>query len=141
MENDPKFLASMKTDRSFIDERKIVLQRIEIVIGFACFGDFHRRTGSHKAFSETVCPANNKPLPRTALEPVCVALANVIRQRRESSGLSLYGLAEHTSLSRQLISFIETNRRIPTIDSVARISRAFGIPFSKLVAEAEQHLG
>jgi transcriptional regulator with XRE-family HTH domain len=34
----------------------------------------------------------------------------------------------------------ETNRRIPTVDTVARISRAFGIPFSKLVAEAENKL-
>jgi transcriptional regulator with XRE-family HTH domain len=49
-------------------------------------------------------------------------------------------LAGLTNLSRQMISFIETNRRIPTIDTVARISRAFGIPFSKLVAEAEKKL-
>ena len=39
-----------------------------------------------------------------------------------------------------MISFIETNRRIPTVDTVARISRAFGIPFSQLVAEAENNL-
>ena len=83
---------------------------------------------------------NNKPLPRTALEPVCEALADAIRERRESSGLSLNRLAELTRLSRQMISFIETNRRIPTVDTVARISRAFGIPFSKLVAEAEKKL-
>jgi transcriptional regulator with XRE-family HTH domain len=84
--------------------------------------------------------APNKPLPRTALEPVCVALAEVIRQRRAASGLSLNRLAELTRLSRQMISFIETSRRIPTVDSVARISRAFGVPFSKLVAEAESRL-
>ena len=82
----------------------------------------------------------NKPLPRTALEPVCGALANVIRQRRAASGLSLNGLAEMTSLSRQMISFIETSRRIPTIDSVARISRALGVPCSKLMWEAEFEL-
>jgi hypothetical protein len=29
------------------------------------------------------------------------------------------------------------NRRIPTVDTVARISRAFGIPFTNLVTEAE----
>ena len=85
-------------------------------------------------------PLNNKPLPRTALEPVCEALANFIRQRREAKKLSLNQLAGLTNLSRQMISFIETNRRIPTIDTVARISRAFGIPFSKLVAEAENKL-
>jgi transcriptional regulator with XRE-family HTH domain len=85
-------------------------------------------------------PANNKPLPRTALEPVCEALADAIRERRESSGLSLNRLAELTRLSRQMISFIETSRRIPTVDTVARISRAFGIPFSKLVLDAEKKL-
>jgi transcriptional regulator with XRE-family HTH domain len=84
--------------------------------------------------------ASNKPLPRTALEPVCAALAEVIRQRRAARGLSLNRLAELTNLSRPMIRFIETNERIPTIDTIARISRAFGIPCSKLLAEAENNL-
>ncbi len=61
--------------------------------------------------------AHNKPLPRTALEPVCEALTGIIRERRIASGLSLNRLAELTRSSRQMISFIETNRRIPTIDT------------------------
>ena len=80
-------------------------------------------------------PASTQPIPRTSLEPVCGALAAVIRRRRERAGLSLNQLAARTRLSRPMIRFIETNERIPTIDTVARISRAFGIPFSKLVAE------
>ena len=83
---------------------------------------------------------NPEPLPRTSLEPVCEALAGVIRQRRIARGLSLNRLAELTRLSRQMLSFIETNRRVPTIDTVARISRAFGLPCHKLVAEAERQL-
>jgi transcriptional regulator with XRE-family HTH domain len=59
-------------------------------------------------------PAPNKPLPRTALEPVCEALATVIRQRRESRGLSLNRVAELTNLSRPMIRFIEAHERIPT---------------------------
>jgi transcriptional regulator with XRE-family HTH domain len=86
-------------------------------------------------------PAPNKPLPRTALEPVCVALAEVIRQRREANGLSLNRVAELTNLSRPMIRFIEAHERIPTIDTIARISRAFGVPCSKLLAEAENKLG
>jgi ribosome-binding protein aMBF1 (putative translation factor) len=39
-----------------------------------------------------------------------------------------------------MIRFIETSERIPTIDTVARISRAFGISLSQLVAEAEKKL-
>jgi len=81
--------------------------------------------------------APNKPLPRTALEPVCEALAGILRERRIARGLSLNQLAQLTRWSRQMLSFIATTRRIPTIDTVARMSRAFGVPFVKLVAEAE----
>ena len=41
---------------------------------------------------------NPKPLPRTSLEPVCEALAGVIRKRRIQRGLSLNRLAELTRL-------------------------------------------
>jgi len=39
-----------------------------------------------------------------------------------------------------MIRFIETNGRIPTIDTIARISRAFKIPLNQLVIEAEGKL-
>ena len=44
--------------------------------------------------------APNKPSPRTALEPVCEALANVIRQRCEVEDLLLNRLAELTLRSK-----------------------------------------
>ena len=66
--------------------------------------------------------ANNQPLPRTSLEPVCGALAEVIRRRRARAGLSLNQLAARTRLSRQVLSFTESQRRIPTIDTAARIN-------------------
>ena len=50
------------------------------------------------------------PSFNTAIEPVCEALADAIRERRESSGLSLNRLAELTRLSRQMINFIETSK-------------------------------
>lgn len=85
--------------------------------------------------------ANAKPLPRISLEPVCGALAAVIRRRRERAGLSRNQIAARTNLSHPMIRFIETGERVPTIDTVARISRAFGVPLSQLVAEAERALG
>jgi transcriptional regulator with XRE-family HTH domain len=57
------------------------------------------------------------PLPRTSLEPVCLALAAVIRQRREWAGLSLNQLAKRAGLSQQRLSFVESGRRIPTLDT------------------------
>ena len=77
------------------------------------------------------------PLPRTSLEPVCLAVARAIRYRRLAMGWSPNELADRTALSRQMISFIENHQRVPTIDVIARICRAFGVSVARLVAEAE----
>jgi len=98
---------------------------------------FYRLKNASPEYKQRVM---SKTFPRTALEPICGALANVIRQRREANGFSLNRLAELTNLSRPMIRFIETSERIPTIDIIARISRAFGVPCSKLLAEAEGRL-
>ena len=52
--------------------------------------------------------ADSKLIPRAFLEPVCPALAEVIRTWRKASGLSLNRLAERTRLSRQMLSFVES---------------------------------
>jgi hypothetical protein len=39
-----------------------------------------------------------------------------------------------------MIGFVETNERVPTIDTVARIGRAFGVSCSRLVVEAENRI-
>lgn len=83
---------------------------------------------------------DSKPIPRTSLEPLCPAMAEVIRKWREASGLSLNRLAERTRLSRQMLSFVESGQRIPTIETAARISRALGVPLSRLVTEAEERV-
>jgi transcriptional regulator with XRE-family HTH domain len=80
------------------------------------------------------------PLPRTSPEPLCGALAAVLRRRRERAGWSLNDLAVRTNLSHSMINFVETQQRVPTMDTIARISRAFGMPCSKLLAEAENKL-
>jgi ribosome-binding protein aMBF1 (putative translation factor) len=53
-------------------------------------------------------PQSPHPLPRTSLEPVCEAVAAVIRRRRERAGLSLNQLAERTRLSRQMLNLVES---------------------------------
>jgi transcriptional regulator with XRE-family HTH domain len=39
-----------------------------------------------------------------------------------------------------MIGFTENNERIPTVDTVVRISCAFGISLSQLIEEAEKKL-
>jgi len=43
-------------------------------------------------------------------------------------------------LSRQAIAFVESNRRVPTVNTVARICRAFGLPVAKVIGAAEWRL-
>lgn len=80
---------------------------------------------------------SGEPLPRTSLEPVCDALAHVIRKHRKARKLSMNGLAKRTRLTRQAISHLENRRRVPTVDTVARICRAFGVSAGMVWFEAE----
>lgn len=82
---------------------------------------------------------NQFPSP-VGLEPLCNALAVVIRQRLGANKMSVNRLTELTGLSRQAFDSIEASRCPPTIDTLARISRAFGMPCSKLMVEAEIEL-
>jgi ribosome-binding protein aMBF1 (putative translation factor) len=81
--------------------------------------------------------ASPQPLPRTSLEPVCLALPVVIRYRREALGWSPGRLGEKTNLSGQAIRYLEAGQRVPGFDTGARLSRAFGITLTRLIAEAE----
>lgn len=47
------------------------------------------------------------------MEPVCIALARVIRERREARGLLLRELAERTQISRQMLAFVECGDMSP----------------------------
>jgi transcriptional regulator with XRE-family HTH domain len=78
------------------------------------------------------------PLPRSIAEPASLTLAGVIRERREALGWSLTELAERARLSRQMVSFVETHRRVPSADVVLRLARALGARASDLFRQAER---
>lgn len=81
-----------------------------------------------------------KPIPRTSLEPVCETLAGVLHKHRRERELSLSELAKQSLVSRQAISYVENQQRVPTVNTVARLCRAFGVPVSRVVAAAERRL-
>ena len=47
-------------------------------------------------------------------------------------------LAELSGLTRQMIGFVEQSKRIPTVDTLAKLAVALGITPSAILAEAEQ---
>lgn len=65
------------------------------------------------------------------LGPVVGANLRRLRGRR---GLSLDSLAKISGVSRAMLSQIEVGRSVPSINVVFKVARAFGLPFSALLA-------
>lgn len=57
-----------------------------------------------------------------------------IHRLRSRRNLSMEALAKLSGVSRAMLSQIELGRSVPTINVVWKIARAFGLPFSSLIA-------
>jgi transcriptional regulator with XRE-family HTH domain len=64
-------------------------------------------------------------------------IANRIRVEREQRNWSLADLSERSAVSRAMISKIERNEASPTATVLGRLSGAFGLTLSTLLARAE----
>jgi transcriptional regulator with XRE-family HTH domain len=67
---------------------------------------------------------------------VCARVAEILRAERVAQNLSLTRLAEGAGLSRQAVSYIEQERRIPTLDTLLRITRVLKLDASEVIARA-----
>jgi transcriptional regulator with XRE-family HTH domain len=68
-------------------------------------------------------------------------LARRLKTERESRGWSLAELAERSGVSKAMISKIERDEVSPTAALLGRLSGAFGLSLSQLLARAEQGAG
>ena len=62
-----------------------------------------------------------------------------LRTLRNESRLTLSRLAAETGLSTALLSKLETNRMIPTLATLARICRVYGVGLSYFFADVQEH--
>jgi transcriptional regulator with XRE-family HTH domain len=67
------------------------------------------------------------------------ALAGRIRAEREARGWSLADLGERAGVSKAMISKVERSEASPTAALLGRLSGAFGLTLSMLLARAEQN--
>jgi transcriptional regulator with XRE-family HTH domain len=72
-----------------------------------------------------------------SLEPYCIGMK--LRTLRTQKGLTLSRLAAETGLSTALLSKLETDRMIPTLPTLATISRVYGVGMSYFFAEPARH--
>lgn len=74
------------------------------------------------------------------MEPVCEMLADEIHMQRKARKLSLSKMGTLAGLSRQGIALVETKQRVPTVSTLARLCRAFGISLTRVISAAERRL-
>ena len=72
-----------------------------------------------------------------SLESYCIGLK--LRSLRTQKRLTLARLAAETGLSTALLSKLETDRMVPTLATLATISRVYGVGLSYFFAEPARH--
>jgi transcriptional regulator with XRE-family HTH domain len=72
-----------------------------------------------------------------SLEPYCIG--QKLRTLRNQKRLTLSRLAVETGLSTTLLSKLETDRMIPTLPTLATISRVYGVGMSYFFSEPARH--
>jgi transcriptional regulator with XRE-family HTH domain len=72
-----------------------------------------------------------------SLESYCIGMK--LRTLRTRKRLTLSRLAEETGLSTALLSKLETDRMIPTLPTLATISRVYGVGMSFFFSEPAHH--
>jgi transcriptional regulator with XRE-family HTH domain len=72
-----------------------------------------------------------------SLEPYCIGVK--LRSLRTQKRLTLLRLASETDLSTALLSKLETDRMVPTLHTLATISRVYGVEMSYFFSEPAKH--
>ncbi len=62
----------------------------------------------------------------------------MLRQERESQGLSMNRVAERAGLSQQMVSYVEREMRNPTLETLLRIAAALEIDLAQILQSAQK---
>ena len=65
-------------------------------------------------------------------------LAQLLRAERLRQRISLNELSARAGLNRQTVSFVESEERTPTIDTLLRLTAELGIDLEDLIAKARK---
>jgi transcriptional regulator with XRE-family HTH domain len=69
---------------------------------------------------------------------ICEKTSRLLRERRESLGLSMNEVARRTGLAQQTVSFVERGMRMPTLDTLLRITAALEVDLWEVLREASR---
>ena len=74
----------------------------------------------------------------SSVQEVCARVAQILQRERIAQNLSITRLAEGAALSRQGVSYVERGLRIPSLDTLLRISRVLGLDLAEIIKEASR---
>jgi transcriptional regulator with XRE-family HTH domain len=69
-------------------------------------------------------------------DEISSGVARLVRQERLKRALSLNILAKRAGLSRQMVSYIEQEKRNPSLETLLRIAEVLEIPLDTIVRRA-----
>lgn len=78
--------------------------------------------------------SKNSSIP--SVQDVCARIAVILREERTAKNLSMTRVAEGAALSRQMVSYVERGLRIPTVDTLLRITRVLDIDAAEVISRA-----
>ena len=67
---------------------------------------------------------------------LCRSVANLLREKRIEQGMSMTLLAEKSGLSQQMVSYVERGMRIPSLETLFRITESLQIELATVISEA-----
>lgn len=71
-----------------------------------------------------------------SIQEVCARIAGILREERTAKNLSMTRVAEGAALSRQMVSYVERGLRVPTVDTLLRITRVLNIDAAEVISRA-----
>lgn len=69
-------------------------------------------------------------------ELICAKVIQLLREERERQKLTIYAISKKTGLSHQAVTLIEREQRIPSLETVIRISISLNVDLGDVIQRA-----
>jgi len=69
-------------------------------------------------------------------QAIIAGVAKALRDARVRQGLSMSAVAERAGLSQQMVSYVERQIRMPTLDTLLRMADALQLDLTTILTEA-----
>jgi len=70
-------------------------------------------------------------------QAIIANVAKALRDTRVRKGLSMSAVAERAGLSQQMVSYVERQMRMPTIDTLLRMAEALEVELPEILRRAK----